>query len=298
MSRPDWIAVDWGTSRLRARAMQGRSVIASAKSDQGMGVLAADQFEPCLLDLVGDWLGPETPIIACGMVGARQGWIDAGYTPVPCKPLSDRLRRATTTDPRLKVWVVPGISQAKPTDVMRGEETQIAGFLNLNPGWDGVLCLPGTHSKWAHISAGEIVSFQSAMTGELVEVLSKATVLRHSVAQDGWDKVAFLDALDATRSRPETLATQLFRLRAADLLDGQDAIVARSRLIGALIGAELAATRAYWLGQEVAVIGASGPVQAYATALRAQGLTPIEADGDAMTRAGLCVAFDKVKETA
>ena len=49
---------------------------------------------------------------------------------------------------------------------MRGEETQIAGFLALNPGWDGVICLPGTHSKWAHVSAGEVVSFQTFLTGE------------------------------------------------------------------------------------------------------------------------------------
>ena len=54
---------------------------------------------------------------------------------------------------------------------MRGEETQIAGALALLPDFDGVFCLPGTHSKWAHVSAGEVVSFQTYMTGELFALL-------------------------------------------------------------------------------------------------------------------------------
>ena len=56
---------------------------------------------------------------------------------------------------------------------MRGEETQIAGFLALNPKFDGVICLPGTHTKWVHISAGEIVSFRTFMTGEMFALLSQ-----------------------------------------------------------------------------------------------------------------------------
>ena len=64
---------------------------------------------------------------------------------------------------------------------MRGEETQIAGALSLMPGFDGVLCLPGTHSKWAQICAGEVVSFQTFMTGEMFALLSEQSVLRHGL---------------------------------------------------------------------------------------------------------------------
>ena len=56
---------------------------------------------------------------------------------------------------------------------MRGEETQIAGFLSEFPGFDGVVCLPGTHTKWVHLSAGEIVSFRTFMTGELFGLLQR-----------------------------------------------------------------------------------------------------------------------------
>ena len=108
-------------------------------------------------------------------------------------------------------------------DVMRGEETQIAGFLRLNTGWDGVICLPGTHSKWVHVSAGEIISFRTFMTGELYGLLADASVLRHSVGGEDWDAAAFETALSDTIARPANLAAGLFRLRASHLLDGTEA---------------------------------------------------------------------------
>ncbi|MGB0799601.1 MAG: 2-dehydro-3-deoxygalactonokinase, partial [Planktomarina sp.] len=180
MIRPDWIAVDWGTSSLRAWAMtddgQGLAMLCS---DQGMGVLTPDQFEGALFDLIGDWsIDSHTPVIACGMVGAKQGWIETPYDTTPCKPQASMIA-APTQSGALNVQIIAGICQAKPADVMRGEETQIAGFLRLNPKWDGVVCLPGTHTKWVHVSAGEVVSFQTFMTGEMFALLSNQSVLRH-----------------------------------------------------------------------------------------------------------------------
>ena len=164
----DWIAVDWGTSTLRAWAMShdGQDV-ATASSAEGMGQLTSAEFEPALLRLVETWLEPAkpTPVIACGMVGAKQGWTEATYSDTPCQPQS-RFTAAPTRDPRLNMHIISGVSQSDPADVMRGEETQIAGFQRLNPKWDGVICLPGTHTKWVQMSAGEIVSFQTFMTGE------------------------------------------------------------------------------------------------------------------------------------
>ena len=240
----EWIAVDWGTSHLRAWAMAGARVLDSARSDQGMGGLARAGFEPALMALVGGWL-PATgavPVIACGMVGSRQGWVEAPYRAVPCAPL-DPMRAVTAPalDPRLSVQVIPGLRQTTPPDVMRGEETQIAGFIAANPGWDGILCLPGTHSKWVHLSAGEVVSFQTFLTGEMFALLSEHSVLRHSLS--GWDEGGFAEGLDAGLERPERLLQRLFALRAEGLLQGLDPGVARARLSGLLIGAELAAAR-------------------------------------------------------
>ncbi len=288
----DWIAIDWGTSNLRAWSMtDAGETIDQLVSPAGMATLKPTQFESTLLELVSHWIGKRTvPIIACGMVGARQGWTEAPYTVAPCPAALTEFVKAPATDPRLDARIIPGICQKIPPDVMRGEETQIAGFLAGNPGFDGVLCLPGTHTKWVHVSACEIVSFRTFMTGELFGLLSTQSVLRHSVGGDGWDFAAFADALDITRSRPESLAARLFELRAEDLVLGLSGATARSRLSGMLIGAELAAARSYWLGQQVALIGASDITSIYAVALNAQGVDPIVAEGDTMTLAGLTVA--------
>ncbi|WP_374372445.1 2-dehydro-3-deoxygalactonokinase [Tabrizicola sp.] len=286
---PDWIAVDWGTSNLRAWAMgaDGR-VLAQAESDEGMGKLAPEGFEAALLRLITPWLAGNPPVLACGMVGSRQGWREAPYRAVPCTPL-DRaaLIAAPTTDPRLNVTIAPGLMQAEPADVMRGEETQIAGALRLLPGYDGVLCLPGTHSKWAHISAGEVVSFQTFMTGELFALLSTASVLRHGMQGSGWDEAAFDTAVTDALSRPERLGARLFSLRAQGLIAGLTPDAARARLSGLLIGMELAAARPYWLGQRVTLIGAEKLSTAYARALAAQGVTAGRLSVTDCTLAGL-----------
>lgn len=287
---PDWIAVDWGTSHLRAWAMQGATPIADAQSDAGMGSLTPAAFEPALLALVAPWLaeGRTTAVIACGMVGSRQGWVEAPYRAVPCAPLGGALTKAPTRDPRLEVRVIPGLKQASPADVMRGEETQIAGALALNPGWDGVLCLPGTHSKWVHVSAGEVVSFQTFLTGELFALLSTQSVLRHSVS--GWDEAGFDEGVQRALDRPERLAARLFGLRAEGLLSGLDPARARARLSGLLIGAELAAARPYWLGQRVMIAGAPDLARSYARALSGLAVPATTIDATGATLAGLARA--------
>ncbi len=291
MSR--WIAADWGTTALRLTQMDGARAIGTRSSADGMGGLTRDAFEPALLALAGDWIDGPTRVVACGMVGARQGWIEAPYRPVPCAPLGDALMRAPTGDARLDVRIVPGLSQRAPhPDVMRGEETQIAGLLSDNDDFDGIACLPGTHAKWAHVSAGEVVSFRTAMTGELYATLCRHTVLRHSLDPDGWDGPAFLEAVSDALSRPETLVARLFELRAADLLHGQDPAIAASILSGLLIGAELAATKAWWLGRDVAIVGSPATTRAYEAALRAQGIVPTVLPGEATTLAGLAAALE------
>ena len=299
MSGPRWIAADWGTSNLRAWSMEGDRAVAEATSERGMGTLAPEEFEDALMALVVDWLDGPTTAVICGMAGSRQGWAEAPYARVPCAPAQPgAATRVKTGDPRLDVHILPGLKQTEPADVMRGEETQIAGFLETHPGWDGVLCLPGTHSKWAHVSAGEVVSFRTFMTGELFALLSGQSVLRHALGGSGWDEAAFDAAVERALSRPVALTSDLFGLRAEGLVHGLDAGTARARLSGLLIGAELAAARPYWLGQQVAIVGAAGLSAHYARALEAQGIIAETADAEEMTLAGLIAARHALEETA
>lgn len=300
MSKPDlaWIAVDWGSSVLRVWAMdRGGGVLETAGSDEGMTRLTPDAFEPALLRLVGPWLSDRAvTVIACGMIGARQGWSEAPYRALPCAPLGADLHRVTARDPRLRVHVIAGLSQAAPADVMRGEETQIAGFLAQNQGFEGTLCLPGTHAKWVRLRAGRIEAFRSAMTGELFALLATASVLRHSVGP-GWVPEAFAEAVLQAHDRPETLTTALFALRAASLLQGADPAAARSRLSGLLIGAELAATADFWRDSPPVLIGAPALSRHYAQALSLLGVPAELTEGADLTLAGLCAAHAALTET-
>lgn len=293
-----WIAVDWGTSNLRIWAMGAdNTLLAERSSDQGMGGLDPSGFEPVLLAIIDEFLADSrvTPVICCGMVGARQGWIEAEYLATPCTPPNGAgATRVTAQDPRIDVMILPGVKQLSPPDVMRGEETQIAGFLRDQPKFDGVLVMPGTHTKWVHISAEEVVSFQTFMTGEIYALLARQSVLRHSVAVTGWDDAAFEDGLSAAISRPESVAAKLFGLRAASLLSEASSESARAQLSGLLIGLELAATRPYWLGQNLAIIGAPEIGAVYAKALALQGLQAKVYDAQPMTRSGLIAAYDSL----
>jgi 2-dehydro-3-deoxygalactonokinase len=297
---PAWVAADWGTSHLRLWLMSGAdTVIEARRAPCGMGGLAPSGFEPALIDLLGDALSRagRLTVICCGMAGSRQGWAEAPYAAVPCTPPSAaEAVKAPTADPRLDVWLLPGIRQDSPPDVMRGEETQIAGLLAAEPGFDGVACLPGTHTKWVHLSAGEVVSFRSFLTGELFALLADRSVLRHAVSGEGWDDVAFEGAVADALSRPAEVAAKLFEIRAASLLQGLEPAAARARLSGLLIGIELAAARPYWLGQDLRILGEAGIARAYGAALAAQGVATRGLDADAMTRAGLTAAWHALGE--
>ena len=296
----EWIAVDWGTSKLRVWVMNAQGdVIDHLTSDQGMGILTRDGFEPALLSLIDGYLSTDriTPVICCGMVGARQGWVEAPYSAVPCSPAGyDQAVLVGPTDPRISVYILPGLSQQSPADVMRGEETQIAGYLAQSPNFDGVICLPGTHTKWAHISAAEVVSFKTYMTGEMFSLLCSASVLRHSVGGDDWDDDAFLAALDQIYSRPQSLAADLFSLRANDLLSSVNAGQSRAALSGMLIGMELAAARPYWLGQAVVLIGAPNMVDLYRKALAHLGAMVLPDTANDVTLHGLQAAYAIYKD--
>jgi 2-dehydro-3-deoxygalactonokinase len=294
-----WIAVDWGTSKLRAWGMDSDGEIAAeASSDKGMAKLDRVGFEPALLELVGGWLSSDRqiPVIACGMVGARQGWAEAPYRETPCKPVFfDLVGRPDTRDPRLNVTILAGIKQIKPAaDVMRGEETQIAGILAGDPLFEGVLCLPGTHTKWVRISAGEIVHFQTFMTGEMFNLLSVHSVLRHSLDAAGWDGIEFANSVRSIANDPASFTGRLFSIRAETLVSGLGAARANARLSGLLIGAELAAAKAYWLDQSVTIVGNGAQSELYAEALRTLGQSPRIIDATLVTLAGLKSAYAQI----
>jgi 2-dehydro-3-deoxygalactonokinase len=144
------------------------------------------------------------------------------------------------------------LTQARPQGYLDAPaRLRIAGAVAARTNWDGVICLPMAGvTHWCQISADEVVSFQSALTPMLARTLGAA-------------QTADPEALADTMSRPERLS---LHLRSAGLAGAPEAVA------GHLLGAELAAMRPYWLGQQVIVIAQSG---LYADALALQGV-PVE----------------------
>ena len=295
----NWIAVDWGSTQLRAYAMDHNNELMQEKvSADGMGGLTPKAFEPTLLALIDNWLPLSTQnpitIIACGMVGARQGWQEAPYLQAPCYPTSTQeMISVETNDQRISVKILAGVCQMNPADIMRGEETQIAGLMRNDPTANGTICLPGTHSKWVSLKDGKIQQFATYMTGEVFSLLSDQSMLRHTVGSDDWNEAAFLEGVTSSVENPQDLLSNCFRLRAQDLLHELPAASARSTLSGLIIGAELAGAKQYWQGQTVDLIGELKLSFLYSSALKSLGIPSHVYNPKTLTLYGLAKAYIK-----
>ncbi len=61
---------------------------------------------------VGHWLRryPAAAIIACGMIGSRQGWLEAPYISCPAGMAELTKNLCSLKTPRgRKIWFVPGV---------------------------------------------------------------------------------------------------------------------------------------------------------------------------------------------
>lgn len=280
VSKADWLAVEVQETRLNLWAMQGSSVLETATADGDAAQQSSvEEFDAILKNLTAPWHLPRLPTFVAGL---SAGWANATSRAVPCNATAQATTPSATEN--FDLQIIPGLRQREPSGLLQGAETRIAGFLSLNKDWDGVICLPGWTSVWAQISAGEVVSFQTFLTGELLGHLGQGTPAEGTALDD----TAFDDALSDGLSRPERLAGRLASIRADLTLGEVPHPTAEARLAGTLIGAELAAARPYWLGQTLAVIGAGGAAQLYLRALSQQGAPATEADGSRMALAGIC----------
>jgi 2-dehydro-3-deoxygalactonokinase len=293
-----WIAADWGTTNLRVWAMSSQGQIIDGKqSTDGMGTIAKrdGNFEGALLALIEPWLSERSlPIIACGMVGAKQGWQEVPYAKAPCSPTTPLTQIQTQSD-KIEVYIHSGVSQEQPADVMRGEETQVSGLLAEHPHFEGLVCLPGTHSKWVVIRNGTIQSFRTYLTGEIFSLLSKQSILRLTTSDEGWDDIAFHQGVIEAYEYPEQLLSDCFALRAESLLHNLDPISAHSQLSGLVIGHELSgALSAVENPNSIALISSIGHSLNYKTALEALGQPVQEYSATELTLSGFRISRDSL----
>lgn len=294
--RPAFAAVDWGTSSFRLWLMNaGGEVLGERRSHEGMAIASqACGFQRILKSHLAELGAAEDlPVIICGMAGARQGWTEAGYVTVPALP--DAILRGAVRVPgeSRDVRILPGLANRDPAhpDVMRGEETQLLGALaGLGEGRQ-LACMPGTHSKWVSLEGATVTGFSTYMTGELFDVISRHSLLSHSLAgSEGMDMAAFRTAVLKAVAEPARASNLLFAIRAGQLLEGAPADVSRARLSGTLIGLEIAGAsgasdRPFEGTITLIVSGRLGDL--YSTALEALNRPYRIVDADEAVRVGL-----------
>lgn len=299
MTAPACCAVDWGTSQFRLWSLdRAGAVLGTHRSAAGSFKLKAPGDYAAVLDaaLAAVDAAADTPVIVCGMAGSVQGWREAPYLDLPSRLLEIADQAiAAPTDAR-DVRILPGLAQRdrKAPDVMRGEETLLLGA-HVRDGFNGLVCQPGTHSKWIEMAEGVVSRFQTVMTGELFGVLTEHTTLSTYTGGDAFPALMsedFAAAVAEAYTAPERLTAGLFSVRAGPLLFGADTMDARARLSGLLIGAELAGIRPE--GRQVGLLSSGGLRSAYAHAFGVLDIEYIAIDGDAAVRAGLQHAAERI----
>ncbi|MBR1130696.1 2-dehydro-3-deoxygalactonokinase [Bradyrhizobium iriomotense] len=297
MTEPAYVAVDWGTSSFRLWLVdRAGQVLAERRSGEGMLAAAKAGFAAVLQSHLAAVEAPaHLPVLVCGMAGARNGWVEAGYVDTPA-PLAAILKQAAPVPGEARdIRILPGIAQrdASAPDVMRGEETQLLGALGLDAAGEALVCMPGTHSKWVRVNDGTVVRFSTFMTGELFSVVSRETILSLAVAgaDDAEDVASFKAAVKAAFEAPAFAANLLFGARARQLLFGGTPAAARETLSGTLIGAELAAGLSGALpAAGVALIASGRLATLYRHAFDALSVTAQPIDADEAVRRGLSMA--------
>ncbi|HYM98803.1 MAG TPA: 2-dehydro-3-deoxygalactonokinase [Aestuariivirgaceae bacterium] len=236
---PVLIAVDWGTSRFRAYLVNATAkVLGEVSSDEGIAAVRTGEFSQVLAARCGEWLDeyPKAAVLMAGMVGSRNGWKEVPYVVCPASEaeLKAAVQRIEISSGRI-AGIVPGLlyHEEGVPDVIRGEETLIVGTNSKS----GLIVLPGTHSKWAKIAKGRILSFKTYMTGEFYGLLRQHSILR-LLAREPEDRSGFRRGV-AAAERKGGLLHQAFEARTAVLVSQMNGGQVGQFLSGLLIAHEV-----------------------------------------------------------
>jgi 2-dehydro-3-deoxygalactonokinase len=276
------VAVDWGTSSLRAARLDAQGTVLEERFfPRGILTIPANGFATFFESYFEDWTRASGAFtLISGMAGSKQGWKEAPYCPCPAG--FDEVAAALTWIEPQRIAIVPGLSceHTHAPDVMRGEEVQIFGAIQLSGLRDGLFVLPGTHSKWAQVQNGRVTTFRTYMTGEFYALLSQHSILAKTLpieAEAPFDAAAFAQGVAVARSG-KGLLHAAFSARTLSLFSRMSAPALPSYLSGLVIGEELClqtrdATEAgAGTDSEVVLIGSGALTARYSQALALQGV--------------------------
>ncbi|GGW61252.1 2-dehydro-3-deoxygalactonokinase [Alishewanella tabrizica] len=280
-----FIALDWGSTRLRAYCCeltpQQELVLLAQASGPGV-VKIVGTFSDVLQQVIAPFVKQygELPIFMAGQISSSIGWFETPYLNCPVTPQAILHSVCERISGQQSLYIMSGLRYQNPSgdnDTMRGEELQLLGLLRRYPQYlhgQHLVCLPGTHCKWVLLDNGYVSWFKSAITGELFDVLLQHSILLPKPATlytDDW--ATFTAGCQRALTFPnESIVHALFSVRTKQLFDAYTASNARSYLSGLLIGADVGSilhdTKVESLPTgSIILIGSGALQQAYATAL-------------------------------
>jgi len=296
--RGEFVAVDWGTTHLRLRLLDGSRPhsppLAEIASAEGIGELRSGEHEAIFLrnldglleaaghagqkrgggEARGDWTRAGGEVYFAGMITSTLGWFETPYVRAPAGPRELLAGRREESACGVRLHFLPGVRTGE--DVLRGEEVEAIGILGVSAEHEPcTLVLPGTHSKWILWEDGKIEDFTTVPTGDLHAALHRATLLARTLPEepaaiDGALEEQFLRGVDAA-GRVGPLSA-LFKVRALPVLTGLAKEEASAFLSGVLIGGEIAERTRSGAPKSLLVAGAPRLRELYLTALARLGV--------------------------
>lgn len=237
-----FVAIDWGSTNFRAYRVDAiGGVIDRLESPLSIATMSKDEIRDTVDGVVDRWPNESESLYCCGMVGSSVGWQEVPYVDCPTRPQELVAKVPTIEIGANKLHISPGlacISTFGVPDVMRGEELQYLGVLSLNRQLQiklGLVCMPGTHTKWMPLDRGAVASFSTSMVGDIYNAVSKNGLLRNHIQNEARQSSAFLDGVNYGR-KGGALSRLLFSVRSrvvtAELPNADAASYASGIMIG------------------------------------------------------------------
>ncbi len=304
MSNEELIAIDWGTTNRRAYLMSNGGAVLDQRQDN-LGILGVEEglFGEVFLSFIGDWLDRsniDIPVLMSGMIGSRQGWVEANYVLCPAS-LSNLASGIIAVPGRKNTWIIPGICldpNGGRRDVMRGEEVQVFGSLSLVGLNNSMLCLPGTHSKWVNVRDNQLLDFATAMTGEVYDLMCRHSILGTLINENSPHcSAAFANGVHFAL-KSGGLLNHMFSLRAEGLFGHISDMEQESFLSGLLISHEIngMVEKGFSNKGEIVLVGTKLLTQIYSEALSLRGISSRIVDGEQAAIRGLCKVWKIFRE--
>ena len=263
------LCCDWGTTSFRLRLVDQDTYAVQAEFLSSTGVAATfrewkEQSEINRFDFYSERLKSSIselarksalntdniPVIVSGMASSSIGMEEIPYAELPFRINGSQASVRVFDDYNgsgAPLIIVSGVKSN--VDVMRGEEAQLIGLVQLNQvkledNEEYVFVFPGTHSKHISVKGGLVPDFKTFMTGELFNIVSEHSILKDSVVLDNSIKLSDPAAKEAfvygvENSANSSVLHTLFTVRTAQLFGKFDKKYNSFYLSGLLIGDEL-----------------------------------------------------------